>query len=560
MPLLQKISIGGRFRVVFVGLVVVLIVTGAGSVYQISKVATVAEDLGGNRVPSMTIMGRLAELMTRFRLLQASAIVISDPKERAALAQRQAAVNAAIEAGLREYDPLLDAGEEQDKIIPALHAAWKDYLALNARFEAAGTDKAIASQVFSDSIGSFETLGRAVEADIAYNDKIGKADLQAISTSFSQAIWITSGLTVLAVIIGISGAMWLNRHVTIRVVQLAGVLRQLAQRDYSFRLVGIARQDEIGEMARAIDDCRNGFKQADTQAAAQAAEQEAKAQRAVQLDTLTKGFEAKVTDMVSVLSNAATGLQGTAQTMSGTAEQTSERAGVVTVAADQASGNVQTVAAAAEQLVTSVAEITRQVSQSAAAAGQAVSDANRTQQTVKMLADGAERIGQVVNLISGIAGQTNLLALNATIEAARAGEAGKGFAVVASEVKALASQTARATEAISAQIGQIQVATRDAVAAIGSITSTIGEVSATTAAIAAAVEEQGAATEEIARNVQEAARGTEVVTRNIGDVGRAAEETGISASQVLTASKDLARQMEGLNKEVGAFLTGVRAA
>ena len=179
---------------------------------------------------------------------------------------------------------------------------------------------------------------------------------------------------------------------------------------------------------------------------------------------------------------------------------------------------------------------------------------------MRALADSAQRIGEVVGLISNIAGQTNLLALNATIEAARAGDAGKGFAVVASEVKSLATQTAKATEGISQQIAQIQAATKEAVESIQMIGNTIGEVSSIAAAIAAAVEEQGAATQEIAGNVQRAASGTQEVTSNIAAIGEGAQGTGAAATQVLGAASELSRQAEVLRAEVSQFIIGVKAA
>ena len=189
-----------------------------------------------------------------------------------------------------------------------------------------------------------------------------------------------------------------------------------------------------------------------------------------------------------------------------------------------------------------------------------MADARRTDATVRALAEGAQRIGQVVELISNIAGQTNLLALNATIEAARAGDAGKGFAVVASEVKSLAGQTAKATEEISAQITQLQTSTREAVEAIKGITTVIEEVSTIATAIASAVEEQGAATAEIARNVQQTAGSTQLVTTNIAGVSQGAASTGAAADQVLSAAGDLSRQAESLSAEVSGFVSEVRAA
>ena len=192
--------------------------------------------------------------------------------------------------------------------------------------------------------------------------------------------------------------------------------------------------------------------------------------------------------------------------------------------------------------------------------GKAASDGRASNARVQSLADAAQKIGDVVSFINGIAGQTNLLALNATIEAARAGEAGRGFAVVASEVKALAEQTAKATGEIGLQINGIQGATQDSVNAIKEISSTIERLSEISSTIAAAVEEQGAATQEISRNVQQAAQGTMQVSSNIADVQRGASETGSASSQVLSAAKSLSGDSSRLKQEVGKFLNSVRAA
>jgi methyl-accepting chemotaxis protein len=343
--------------------------------------------------------------------------------------------------------------------------------------------------------------------------------------------------------------------------RLAGAMTRVEQGELTAATPEVARGDEIGVLARALDR----FKGSMIRAEELSAEQEtmkatAAAAQKQAMHATANTFETSVGGLVAILSSAATELEATARAMSDNARHANDRAAAVASSASEASTGVSTVAAAAEELTASIGEIGRQVAQSSRIAGQAVADAERTNGIVRKLADGADKIGQVVGLISSIAGQTNLLALNATIEAARAGDAGKGFAVVASEVKNLASQTAKATEDVGVQVAEIQSATQEAVAAIREIAGTIEQVSTIAASIAAAVEQQGAATSEIARNVQQTAHATGDVTLNIGGVSQAATETGTAAGQVLTAAADLSRQAERLSSEVGSFIANVRAA
>ena len=275
---------------------------------------------------------------------------------------------------------------------------------------------------------------------------------------------------------------------------------------------------------------------------------------------LADTFEADIGAVVGSVAAAAAQLQQSARTLTAAAAEAGREAVAVSEAGVQANADVQAVAAAAEEMAASVEEITRRVAEAADVAKQAVAEAKATDTTVRGLADAASRIGDVVRLIGEIAGQTNLLALNATIEAARAGEAGKGFAVVASEVKNLAGQTARATEEIGRQIGEMQAATTQAVDAIRAIGSTVDRTSDIATAIAAAVEEQGATTREIARSAAQVAEATDTVARKIEGIRNAADATGASASAVLDASGALAGDAETLKERSTGFLKAVRAA
>jgi len=285
-----------------------------------------------------------------------------------------------------------------------------------------------------------------------------------------------------------------------------------------------------------------------------AREERAGAQRA-----MAEELERTVGGVASTLAAAATELQASTDSLAGTADRTARQATAAAAGATQASANVQTVAASAEEMAASVAEITRQVTEAADVARRAAEEARATDGTVRQLAEGAQKIGEVVRLIGSIAGQTNLLALNATIEAARAGEAGKGFAVVASEVKTLANQTARATEEIGRQIAEMQNATASAVEAIRGIGATVERSSEIAGAIAAAVEEQGAATREIARNVGEAAAGTDAVSAEVGRLTTGVGETTGALGDLRAGADGVTRQGEALRAELGGLVARLRA-
>lgn len=271
-------------------------------------------------------------------------------------------------------------------------------------------------------------------------------------------------------------------------------------------------------------------------------------------------FESTVGQIINAVSSASQDLETSATTLTKTAERTQQLSASAASASAQVSGNVQSVASATEEMTSSVHQIGRQVTESTNIAEAAVRQIEQTDAGISELSRTAERIGDVLKLITSIAAQTNLLALNATIEAARAGDAGRGFAVVASEVKALASQTAKATEEIGQQIEGIQTATQASVASIKRIGGTIKQISEIASSIATAVDQQGHATGQISRNVQEVTSGTARVAGNIGDVSEGASATGAASSHVLNSANSLSKESYRLKTELEKFLKTIRAA
>lgn len=409
------------------------------------------------------------------------------------------------------------------------------------------------STIYADAQPLLDTMEKQVrDTSAASKDE----SAQAMARTSQMIFW-----SIVIVVLIVAALAWIvSRGIAQTLNFMSALMERLAKGDLDITIFGTTRKDAIGSLARSLEVFRANAVTARRLEREQRDEQARKEQHQRAVEGFIGGFERSVEDMLRALTASSAELQATSESMSSIAEETSRQADVVASGSEEASANVQSVASAAEELTSTVAEITRQVAVSADIARKAVDEAGRTNATVQGLADAAQKIGDVIHLIQDVASQTNLLALNATIEAARAGEAGKGFAVVASEVKALATQTGKATEDISEQIAAIQAVTGEAAAAIRAISGTIAQVSEIATAIAGAVEQQGTATKEISRNTAEAAKGTEQVSANIAGVDQAANETGHAATQVRTAADDLSRQAERLSGEVHRFLDNIRAA
>ncbi|MGY4802397.1 methyl-accepting chemotaxis protein [Teichococcus aerofrigidensis] len=562
MPLLQRLSIKAKLTCSFGLMLLLLAAMGGMSLHGLSRMDEVSSRIADSRLPALREAGGLRAALNEARVSVLYLLLVKDApalEEQARRVERQAT---GFDTAIRDFRRHITtpAGQQMVDELARHWAAYKSGAARVAELvregrlaEAEALNQQAVRQAAEGAAGVIDWL---IETAGQQADAARRQGAETTATLGS----LTLGVLALAVVLAIGLGVLMVRGIGQGIAAILRPMEALAAGRLEAEVPDLGRGTELGAIATAVRSFKESLIEADRLRAAQEADRRGKEQRALALAELVRGFEARVGEMVGILSSASTELEATARDMSGTAEQTNGQASQVATAAGEASGGVQTVAAATEQLTSAIQEISRQVAQATGVARQAVENAQRTDTTVSTLAEGAGRIGDVVGLISDIAGQTNLLALNATIEAARAGEAGKGFAVVASEVKSLAAQTAKATEEIGGQIGQIQQATQEAVGEIRRIVSTINEMSQITVAIAAAVEEQSAATSEIARTVQQTAQATTAVGQSIGLVSQGASNTGAAASQVLAAASELSRQSERLNGEVRDFTTRVRAA
>jgi methyl-accepting chemotaxis protein len=560
--MLSRLSI----KVKLIGLVAVLLLalvaTGTFAVTEMRAINTAAQDIKANWLPNIRLVSELRVQSARYRAVLRDYLTEPDEAFMADIQRNLDARARDYETADKAYAPRITSPEEA-ALYQELSKAWTTFRAAADEVVAHARARETA-QARAVNATRATPAGRSMDAVmskiVALNDSGASVSGQNAESSYSSAFTIVLAVLIGMAALGLGAAILIVRDISHGIGSVLAPMRALAGGNLDVEIPHQGERTEIGQIAGTLQVFKAALIAKKAADAAATEDAGAKLKRAEAMNSVTRNFEAMVGEMIGSLSSASTEMEATAAALTATADTTRQLSTSTANASHEVSESIQSTAAATEEITSSVSEISRQVQESSRVAQTAVAQAQKTDASIQQLSQAAARIGDVIKLITAVAVQTNLLALTATIEAARAGEAGRGFAVVASEVKALAAQTAKATDEIGSQIAGMQAATQDSVATIHEISATINLMSEISSAIAAAVEEQGAATQEIARNVQQAADLCGNVASNITEVDRSAGEAGAASSEVLAAAQSLSMESHRLQTEVHNFLETIRAA
>lgn len=560
--MLSRISIRSKLIAVISLLLLSSAAVGGFSLQKMHSIEANVIDIQASWLPSVRLLGEMRANTITYRIVIRDLAATTDAETREKSTKTLGMVAEGIEKSRKGYEPLISSPEEK-AIYQEFATHWASYVQETKSLLALAA-KGSNDEARDMNVRTVNPIGLKADASlrkgIDLNNAGAVAAAENAAANYNRSFWgvlIAIGATI---VVGILTAAYMIRDVSRGINSIVEPMRSLGEGNLTADVPHRGENTEIGQMADALQIFKEALIAKKTADAAASVEAEAKIERARRVEGITRDFETMIGNMVGSLSSSATELEAAAHSLTSTAETTQQLSGSAASASVHVSDNVQSVAAASEEITSSVNEISRQVQESSRVAQDAVQQAQKTDASIAELSVAASRIGDVIKLITAVAEQTNLLALNATIEAARAGDAGRGFAVVASEVKALAAQTAKATEEIGRQIEGMQTATATSVSAIREISKTIDKISEISSTIAAAVEEQGAATNEIARNMQQAAQLSTQVASNIDDVNKGAGETGSASTQVLSSAQSLSKESGQLRLEVDNFLNAMRAA